>query len=317
MRVLVTGGSGFIGGKLIRRLAEQGFSVRATHRRDQPKPLAGVQWWPLEALDDAGRLGESVAECEAVIHLAALAHQPGSAASREQEFIRVNTQGTRLLARTAASGGVRRFIFVSSIAAVCTRSDVPVDDATPCTPTDAYGRSKLEAERALADELHASATDWCILRPPLVYGPGNPGNMQRLLQLMDTGLPLPFASIRNRRSFMFVDNLVDAVLCVLRHPAAVRSAYVLSDGSDFSTPDLVRALAASARRRARLVGMPVYGLSHSWATPGMRCGRFSASRSASIRPRSIGSSARCRSMERDFAGTSVGILPSGCSRHFN
>jgi nucleoside-diphosphate-sugar epimerase len=257
MRVLVTGGSGFVGERLVRKLAEQGFAVRATYRRDDPASVGSVEWRPLRSLDNERCLAEIVSECDAVVHLAALAHQPGHPASRALEFRRVNTEGTRLLAQAAARGGVQKFIFVSSIAAVCTRSDAPVDDATPCAPTDAYGCSKLEAERALVAELQGSATDWCILRPPLIYGPGNPGNMRRLLRLMDTGLPLPFASIRNRRSFMFVDNLVDAMLCVLRHTGVVRCAYVVSDGSDFSTPDLVRTLAAAAGRRVRLLAMPV------------------------------------------------------------
>jgi nucleoside-diphosphate-sugar epimerase len=201
-----------------------------------------------------------VSGCDAIVHLAGLAHQPGRAANRSAEFRRINTDGTRLLARAAARAGVRRFVFASSIAAVCTGSDAPVDDRTPCTPTDAYGSSKLEAERALVTELQDSATDWCILRPPLVYGPGNPGNMRRLMRLMSTGVPLPFASIRNRRSFMFVDNLVDAMLCVLRHEGTVRSTYALSDGSDFSTPALVRALAAVTGRRVRLLAIPVSAL---------------------------------------------------------
>jgi nucleoside-diphosphate-sugar epimerase len=257
MKVLVTGGSGFVGGRLVRRLAEQGIAVRATHRRDELTPAAGVEWWPLPTLDDERRLAESVAGCDAVVHLAGLAHQPGRAANRAAEFCRINTEGTRLLARAAARGGMRKFVFVSSIAAVCTRSDRPVDDRTPCIPTDAYGCSKFEAEQALVAELNDSGTDWCILRPPLIYGPGNPGNMRRLIQLMGTGLPLPLASIRNQRSFMFVDNLVDAILCVLRHEGVVRSTYVLSDGSDFSTPELVRALAEAAGCRVRLLAMPV------------------------------------------------------------
>jgi nucleoside-diphosphate-sugar epimerase len=257
MTVLVTGGSGFVGGRLVRRLADQGAAVRATHRRDSLTPLAGVEWWPLPALDDERRLAEAVAGCDTVVHLAGLAHEPGRDASRAAEFRSINTEGTRLLARAAARNGVRKFIFVSSIAAVCTRSDAPVDDRTPCAPTDAYGWSKFEAEQALAAELKDSAADWCILRPPLVYGPGNPGNMRRLIRLMGTGLPLPLASIRNRRSFIFVDNLVDAILSVLQHEGVVRSTYVLSDGSDFSTPDLVRALASAVGCRVRLLAIPV------------------------------------------------------------
>jgi nucleoside-diphosphate-sugar epimerase len=257
MRVLVTGGSGFIGGRLVRRLAEQGIAVRATHRKDPTAAVAGVDWFSLPSLDDEARLASATAGCDAVVHLAALAHQPGLTAQCAPEFRRVNTEGTRLLARAAARSGVARFVFVSSIAAVCTRSDAPVDDQTPAAPTDVYGCSKFEAEQALLAELGNAQTDWCILRPPLIYGPGNPGNMRRLLTLMATGLPLPFASIRNRRSFMFVDNLVDALLKVLRHAGAVRSTYVVSDGSDFSTPELVSALAIATGRRARLLAVPI------------------------------------------------------------
>src|SRR5258708_33364894 len=106
-------------------------------------------------------------------------------------------------------------------------------------------------------ELSQGATDWCILRPPLVYGRGAPGNLPRLEALVATGVPLPFGAIRNRRSFMFVDNLVDALLAVLRYAGSIRAAYVMSDGSDFATPELVRALAAGSGRRARLVSVPV------------------------------------------------------------
>jgi nucleoside-diphosphate-sugar epimerase len=256
MRVLVTGGSGFVGTILLRRLAGEGLAVRATYRRGDPLPQRRVEWWPLPSLHDESRLAAAVAECDAVVHLAGLSHQPGRAADHAAEFRRINTEGTRLIARAAARSSVRRFVFISSIAAVCTRSDAPVDDRTPAAPTDAYGRSKLEAEQALIAEFAGAATDWCILRPPLVYGPGNPGNLRRLLQLIGSGAPLPFASIHNRRSFMYVDNLVDALLCVLRHEQVVRSTYVLCDGSDFSTPELVRALATATGRRARLLAVP-------------------------------------------------------------
>src|SRR5258708_24345167 len=131
MKVLVTGGSGFVGGRLVRRLAEQGLAVRATHRRENLTPVAGVEWWPLPALDDERRLAESVAGCDPVVHLAGLAPQPGRAANRAAEFRRINAEGTRLLARAAARGGVGKFGFVSSIAAVCTRSDTPVDGRPP------------------------------------------------------------------------------------------------------------------------------------------------------------------------------------------
>jgi nucleoside-diphosphate-sugar epimerase len=118
----------------------------------------------------------------------------------------------------------------------------------------------LQAEQTIQAELSRCETDWCIIRPPLVYGPGNPGNMERLLRLLRMGLPLPFGAIRNLRSFVYVDNLVDAIVAVLRHTAPIRGAYVLADGTNLSTPDLVRALAMASGLRARVFAMPVWML---------------------------------------------------------
>ncbi len=215
--------------------------MRATCRQHGIPPAAGVEVWPLESLEDETILEQAAAGCDSVIHLAALAHQRGSAADRTAEFMRVNAEGTRRLARASARAGVRRFIFVSSIAAVCTRSEAPVDEQTPCAPTDPYGGSKLAAEAAVLTELQGPGTDWCILRPPLIYGPDNPGNMQRLLGLIAPGWPLPFASIHNCRSFAFIDNLVDALVAVLEHERQVRAIFVFGDGSDLSTPQLMTA----------------------------------------------------------------------------
>ena len=256
MKVLVTGGSGFVGARLVRSLISEGETVRATYRTAAPADAAGAEWMRLARLDDERHLEEAVAGCDAVVHLAALAHQ-SDAHKRVAEFLRVNTVGTRLLARAAVNAGVRRFVFVSSIAAVCTRSDEPVNDLTAPAPTDIYGRSKLEAERALVAQMAGAACDWCILRPPLVYGPGNPGNMRRLLKIMASGWPLPLGAIRNRRSLMFVDNLNDALRTVMRHQRVVRSAFALSDGSEFSTPELVLALAGAAGVRVRLLNIPI------------------------------------------------------------
>ncbi|TMC47085.1 MAG: NAD-dependent epimerase/dehydratase family protein [Chloroflexi bacterium] len=160
------------------------------------------------------------------------------------------------VARACGDAGVRRLVFLSSIA-VYGRSRPRIDDQSVRHPEDDYGWSKLEAEDAVQFELSRGATDWCILRPPLVYGQGSPGNMPRLETLVASGLPLPFGGIRNRRSYIFVDNLIDAIITVLRYPSDIRASYVLSDGSDLATPDLVSALAAASRRQVRLLNVPV------------------------------------------------------------
>src|SRR5262249_49279250 len=148
-------------------------------RAGKPPGLTGVEWLLLPSLEDERLLYDAVTGCDAVVHLAALAHQ-SNAADRVPEFMRVNTEGTRLLGCASVRAGVARFVFMSSVAAVCPRSDTLDNDETPALPTDVYGRSKYEGERALVAVRESSATDWCLLRPPLVYGPGNPGNMRRL-----------------------------------------------------------------------------------------------------------------------------------------
>jgi nucleoside-diphosphate-sugar epimerase len=261
MRVLITGASGFVGSALARRLIAAGLDVRGTHRRALPPSIGAVEWRSLPQLDSTQALRDAVTGCETVVHLAALAHQHGRASvGRLQEFLRINVEGTRALAHVSREAGVRRFIFASSVAAVCSQSDAWVDEATACAPQSDYGRSKLEGEGALQAELRDSATDWCIVRPPLAYGPDNPGNMARLMRLIETGVPLPFGAIRNCRSFMFVDNLADALFTVVQRPDPLRSTFLLGDGSDFGTPELVVALAKASGRTARLFGLPVNAL---------------------------------------------------------
>jgi nucleoside-diphosphate-sugar epimerase len=246
-----------VGSTLARRLLHDGLQVRGTHRREIPPAVAGVEWLHLPRLDDLPSWCDAVSGCEVIVHLAALAHQTGHVAGRWSEFRHVNVDLTAFLARMARESGVRRFVFVSSVAAVCSQSETVVDERSAPRPDSDYGRSKLEAEHALQQELQGAQCDWCIVRPPLVYGPGNPGNMARLMRLIERGLPLPVGAIHNRRSFIYIDNLVDALAAVVAHPAPVRSVYFLNDGSDFSTPELIRALAGAMHRRIRLVSVPV------------------------------------------------------------
>jgi nucleoside-diphosphate-sugar epimerase len=205
MRVYVTGASGFIGGHLCPALAAAGHELRA-----------------------------SVAGCEAVVHLANIAH----ASASPRELHRVNVEGTIAQAQAALAAGARRFVYLSSIRAA--------------RPDDAYGRAKAIAEQAL---LQLDGLEALVLRPPLVYGPRVKANFLALMRAIDRGWPLPLASVRNRRSLVFVGNLADAILrCV--EGSVVRKTYAASDGAPVSTPELCRALGRALGRPARLFAFP-------------------------------------------------------------
>jgi nucleoside-diphosphate-sugar epimerase len=200
---------------------------------------------------------QALKDADTVIHLAAHAHQLGKAAEDEAAFTRVNADGTARLVEQSLEAGIGRFILMSSIGAVTSACDARVTIETRCQPQTAYGRSKLAGERALLERAHGTKMTWTILRPTLVYGPGNPGNMERLVSLVQRGVPLPLGAIKNRRSLTFVENLVSVILTVLVHPGADNSTFLVADGQDVSTPDLVRRIAALTRTRTRVLSVPL------------------------------------------------------------
>jgi nucleoside-diphosphate-sugar epimerase len=259
-RILVTGATGFVGRALCLRLLERGYLVGAAVRDDPARAPAGTTPVRVGEVGPDTDWSEALKGRDAVVHLAAHAHRTAARDRDDEEpFLRVNAGGTLCLARAVrAAPEVRRVVFVSSVAAVRCAASPLVDERTDCDPPDPYGRSKRAAEAALRETLTGpEGPDWTVLRPPLVYGPGNPGNMARLLAVIRSGLPLPLGAVRNRRSFLFVGNLVDAVERCLWHPAASRRAFPVSDGEDLSTVALVRRLARTAERRVRLVPVPL------------------------------------------------------------
>jgi nucleoside-diphosphate-sugar epimerase len=256
--ILVTGATGFVGRALVARLLADGRTVRAAVRRPAPDLSRAVDQVVVGDIGPHTDWTRTVDGVGAVVHLAARVHMTGETApSALPAFRAVNAAGSAALARAASAAGVGRIVLLSTTTVYGDRSSGrPFDESSPPQPATPYAQSKLEAERLAAEALAGSRAGLVVLRPPLVYGPGAKGNFARLLSLVGKGFPLPLASVRNRRSLVYVGNLVDAIVRALDHPAAAGRTYVVSDGEDVSTPDLIARIAAALGRRPRLLPFP-------------------------------------------------------------
>jgi len=252
--ILITGATGFVGKALVTTL--EGRPLKRALRRAHAEPLStdvivgdigpGTDW--RDALKGVDR----------VVHLAARTHvideQDTDPLTRYRE---INVLGTSRLAEQAAAAGVRRFIFLSSIKVNGeTTADHPFTETDAPGPIDAYGISKCEAEVNLRTIAAKTGMETVILRPPLVYGPGVKGNLLRLLQLIERGIPLPLGSINNRRSLIGVTNLADAIVACIDLTAAAGQTYLVSDGEDVSTSELVTSLARALGKSSCLLPCP-------------------------------------------------------------
>lgn len=243
-----------MGTALTRRLMDDArFSVRAVSRRAVGKRAAGPELAP-----DADWL-PLLNGVDTVVHLAARAHMMSDAATDPlAEYRRVNSTGTEALAWQAASAGVRRLVYLSSIKVNGeeTAYDECFTEQSIPNPVDPYGISKHEAELALARIAGETALEVVIIRPPLVYGPGVRANFLTMMRWLQAGIPLPFGDIRNRRSLVGLDNLVDLIVTALTHPAAANQTFLAGDGDDLSTTDLLERLGRALNRPARLLPIP-------------------------------------------------------------
>lgn len=264
-RVVVTGANGFIGRGVIKGLQEQGIAVRGTVRvRNGGAGLSETaDFVPVGDLGPETNWEEVLHNVTAVIHLAGLAHVLTETSPDLLAAYRlVNVTGTERLARTAARLGVKRFIYLSSIGVNGKASGIMPSGIIPSTeddqpaPHNAYARSKWEAEQLLHEIGRATGMEIVIIRPPLVYGPGVKANFLALMRLVDRGVLLPFGMVDNLRSFLGLDNLVDFLRLCLEHPRAAGQTFLVADGEDISTPDLVRMLAAAMGKHARLLPVP-------------------------------------------------------------
>lgn len=258
-RILVTGATGFVGRHVLPRLLAAGHAVRAALRRPDAVLPSGVEAAVVGDLAADTRWEAALEGVDGIVHLAGRAHVlRETIGNSEAVFRRINAEATAALAEAAARTGVRRLVVVSTAKVYGeTSGSRPWRESDPLAPQDAYARSKVAAEQALAAVSARSGLETCSLRPPLVYGPGVGANFLALLRAVDRGLPLPLGRVDNRRSLVAVDNLASALVFALTAPTVVGRAFNVTDGRDVSTPELIRALARSLDRPPRLLPVPL------------------------------------------------------------
>jgi nucleoside-diphosphate-sugar epimerase len=245
--VLITGATGFLGDGLVAHLKAEGRSLRLAVR--QGGEDGGVLVGDIGPETDWGQALEGI---DTVVHLAGRAHVTARGRDALAQFRKVNAAGTKRLAEQAEQAGVRRFVLLSSVkAAADSTGDDAIVETEPTNPHTPYGISKLEGERALWDA--ARRMEAVVLRPPLVYGPGVKANFRALLRLVDSGLPLPLGSVRNRRSVISRDNLTSAIASAMSATGVPGKTFYVTDGPPISTPTLIRHLARALGRPARLI----------------------------------------------------------------
>ena len=265
--ILVTGANGFVGKPLCRALLEQGQAVRAAVRGAN-RQVENCETVAVGELNGQTDWTNALPGIKVVIHLAARVHVMNDTSTDAlAEFRRVNVEGTLHLARQAVEAGVQRFIFISSIKVngEGTLLGHPYTTDDLLAPVDPYGISKREAEDALRQLAFDTGLEVVIIRPPLIYGSGVKANFLSMIRLLDKGIPLPLGAIDNQRSLVALDNLIDLIITCIHHPAAANQTFLVSDGEDLSTPQLLQRSAAALGKKARLLPVPVFLL--AWGAP--------------------------------------------------
>ena len=258
MKILVTGSNGFIGRAFCIEAASRGFGVRAASRFFSSSP-ENNDCVAVGSIDANTNWSDALKDCDVVVHLAARAHVMNETSHDPlMEFRKVNVEGTLNLARQAIAMGLRRFIYISSIgvngAETCVAPFGVMDEPTPHSD---YALSKYEAELGLRKLASETGIELVIIRPPLVYGPNTPGKFGALMRWLQRGVPLPLGAVtQNRRSLLALDNLVDFILTCVQHPKAMNQIFLVSDGVDLSTTELLQKMGQAMNRPVRLLPVP-------------------------------------------------------------
>jgi nucleoside-diphosphate-sugar epimerase len=262
MHCLITGANGFVGQALCTALASQGHTVRAVSRTTSNK-LSDVNATWVDAINSATHWFTALQGITIVIHLAARVHVMADSASDPlAEFRKVNLDGTLNLARQASAAGVKRYVFMSSVKVngESTQLGQAFTESDQASPQDPYAISKFEAEEGLRQIAAETGMEVVIIRPPLVYGIGVKANFAALIRAVQKGWPLPLGAIHNQRSLVALDNLVDFIITCATHPLAANQTFLVSDGQDLSTSELIRAMAQAVGVPVRMLSVPVWAL---------------------------------------------------------
>jgi nucleoside-diphosphate-sugar epimerase len=258
-KVLLTGASGFVGQRLAHILIQKNISLVCTGRK--PLRIDGAESRLVDDLGPTTDWRHCLGEVSTVIHCAARVHvMQDSASDPLYLFRQVNVAGTLQLAEQAAAAGAQQFIFLSSVKVNGEETEVGTAFTEDCQPqpSDPYGVSKLEAEQALFELGRKTGMAITVIRPPLVYGPGVGANFLAMLRSVQRRIPLPLGSIRNQRSFVYIDNLISLITCCIENPRSYNQVFLVSDGHDMSTTDLLKKSASAFNVASRLLPCPPF-----------------------------------------------------------
>tara|TARA_Y100000588_G_scaffold63052_1_gene62517 strand:+ start:772 stop:1749 length:978 start_codon:yes stop_codon:yes gene_type:complete len=259
LKILISGGSGFLGSKVLSELEEQcEYDVYEITR--SKKMCKGSHSYNIRSFNSDTDYSSIIKNKDVVIHMAARAHITMEDVPESLvEYQEVNVEGSKNLALQASAAGVKRFIYLSSIKVLgeTTTSQSPFTESSMVSPVGAYACSKLQAEDVLRDISAETGMELVIIRPPLVYGPGVKANFRSIIKLSETYFPLPFSSVCNKRSMIYLSNLVDFIIRCIHHPVAANQTFLVSDGQDVSLKELITELRSAMGRKPGLIPMPV------------------------------------------------------------
>lgn len=267
--ILLTGATGFIGNAVLKQLMQQSEVAIRTYGRRAPVGVntdravdacSQMISHVMGEISAAADYAPALVDVDVVIHCAAQAHVMNNSANNGIDIYRdINVDGTLHLARQSITAGVKRFIFISSIKVngESTSHNQPFTHNCAAAPKDSYGYSKQAAEDGLRQLAANSGMELVIIRPPLVYGPGVKGNFSSLLAIAKKNLPLPLGAIHNQRSMVALANLVDLIITCIRHPQAANQTFLVSDGDDISTSQLLAMMTLVAGKSPRLLSVPM------------------------------------------------------------